>query len=50
MRRLSWTWDAAHPQPGVASDELVRQLADRARAEGLRLTGEGGLLSRWRRW
>jgi transposase-like protein len=29
----------------VASDELVRQLAERARAEGLRLTGEGGLLS-----
>ena len=37
--------DAARPQPGVASDELVRQLAERARAEGLRLTGEGGLLS-----
>src|SRR6185312_10057485 len=38
--------DAAQPQPGVASDELVRQLAERARVEGLRLTGEGGLLSR----
>ena len=37
--------DAAQPQPGVASDELVRQLAERARVEGLRLTGEGGLLS-----
>ena len=37
--------DAAQPQPGVASDELVRQLAERARAEGLRPTGEGGLLS-----
>jgi putative transposase len=37
--------DVAQPQPGVASDELVRQLAERARAEGLRLTGEGGLLS-----
>src|SRR6202171_6872209 len=37
--------DAAQPQPGVGSDELVRQLAERARAEGLRLTGEGGLLS-----
>ena len=34
------------PRPAyVASDELVRQLAERARAEGLRLTGEGGLLS-----
>src|SRR6478752_6753861 len=37
--------DAGQPQPAVASDELVRQLAERARAEGLRLTGEGGLLS-----
>src|SRR6478735_10910477 len=37
--------DAAQPQPGGASDELVRQLAEQARAEGLRLTGEGGLLS-----
>ena len=37
--------DAAQPQPDVASDELVRQLAERARSEGLRLTGEGGLLS-----
>jgi hypothetical protein len=26
--------DAAQPQPGVVSDELVRQLAERARAEG----------------
>src|SRR6202171_4792669 len=37
--------DAGQPQPGAANDELVRQLAERARAEGLRLTGEGGLLS-----
>lgn len=27
-------------------EQLVRQLSERARAEGLRLTGEGGLLSR----
>lgn len=33
--------------PADALDEqLVRQLSERARAEGLRLTGEGGLLSR----
>jgi putative transposase len=33
--------------PAEASDEqLVRQLVDRARAEGLKLTGEGGLLAR----
>ncbi|GAC1639185.1 MAG: hypothetical protein NVS4B6_09570 [Mycobacterium sp.] len=37
--------DATQSQPGVASGELVRQLAERARAEGLRLIGEGGLLS-----
>jgi putative transposase len=29
----------------ATNDELVRQLAERARAEGLQLTGEGGLLS-----
>ena len=42
------------PEPGVvppglmrAEDaELVRQLGERAQAEGLRLTGEGGLLAR----
>lgn len=27
-------------------EQLIQQLADRARAEGLQLTGEGGLLSR----
>jgi putative transposase len=30
----------------VLDGQLIRQLADRARAEGLQLTGEGGLLSR----
>jgi putative transposase len=29
----------------ATNDELVRQLAERARAEGLQLTGEGGLLA-----
>ncbi len=34
-------------EPGEGGDEeLVRQLVDRARAEGLKLTGEGGLLGR----
>jgi putative transposase len=34
-------------EPGEGLDEQqVRQLAARARAEGLRLTGEGGLLAR----
>ena len=32
-------------EPAESSDEqLVRQLVDRAGAEGLKLTGEGGLL------
>jgi Transposase, Mutator family len=30
----------------VLGEQLVRQLAQRARAEGLKLTGEGGLLAR----
>jgi putative transposase len=30
----------------AVDEQLIRQLADRARAQGLRLTGEGGLLAR----
>jgi transposase-like protein len=30
----------------AVDEQLIRQLADRARSEGLQLTGEGGLLSR----
>ena len=33
-------------QPDAAELELARQLAERARAEGLQLTGPGGLLGR----
>jgi transposase-like protein len=36
---------SAEPVDGL-DEQLVRQLAARARAEGLRLTGEGGLLAR----
>ncbi len=37
----------ADPMSGDSVDEqLIQQLADRARAEGLKLTGEGGLLQR----
>jgi transposase-like protein len=36
---------AAEPAGGV-DEQLVRQLVARARAEGLRLTGDGGLLAR----
>jgi transposase-like protein len=34
------------PGTDVVDDQLVRQLAQRARSEGLRLTGDGGLLQR----
>lgn len=34
------------PAVDAVDEQLLRQLADRARAEGLRLTGEGGLLGR----
>ena len=39
---------SAGPAESAASsdEQLVRQLVDRARAEGLKLTGEGGLLGR----
>ena len=30
----------------AVDEKLIRQLAERARADGLQLTGEGGLLSR----
>jgi transposase-like protein len=36
---------AAEPAEG-SEEQLLRQLVDRARAEGLKLTGEGGLLGR----
>jgi Transposase, Mutator family len=36
---------SAEPAEGV-DERLVRQLVDRARSEGLKLTGEGGLLAR----
>ncbi|MFC0628804.1 IS256 family transposase [Kribbella deserti] len=32
--------------PGVVDEQLIRGLTERARAEGLQLTGEGGLLGR----
>ncbi len=39
-------WTGAVEGPDGVDEQLVRQLAERARAEGLRLTGEGGLLAR----
>jgi transposase-like protein len=41
---------ASEPSGGdvldAGDEQLIRQLADRARSEGLQLTGEGGLLAR----
>ena len=36
--------DAAPPVLGAADEKLLRELTDRARAGGLKLTGQGGLL------
>ena len=36
--------DVSAEPAGSSDEQLVRQLVDRARAEGLKLTGEGGLL------
>ena len=36
---------STEPADGL-DEQLVRQLVDRARAKGLKLTGEGGLLGR----
>jgi putative transposase len=38
--------DAALPVLGAADEQLLRELADRARAGGLKLTGQGGLLGK----
>jgi putative transposase len=40
------TMDVSAELTEGSDEQLVRQLVDRARAEGLRLTGEGGLLGR----
>jgi transposase-like protein len=45
----SWSVEPAGPEPDLldaVDEQLVEQLAERARSEGLRLTGEGGLLAR----
>ena len=36
--------DAAPPVLAAADEQLLRELTERARAGGLRLTGQGGLL------
>ena len=49
MTAAKKTGQAAADEPGgreAAELELARQLAERARAEGLSLTGPGGLLGR----
>jgi putative transposase len=40
------TMDMSAEPAGSLDDQLLRQLVDRTRAEGLKLTGEGGLLGR----
>ena len=40
------TMDVSAESVEGSDEQLVRQLVDRARAEGLKLTGEGGLLGR----
>jgi hypothetical protein len=40
------TMDVSAEPAEASDDQLLRQLAARARSEGLKLTGEGGLLAR----
>jgi hypothetical protein len=40
------TMDVSAESLEAVDEQLVRRLVDRARAEGLKLTGEGGLLGR----
>jgi putative transposase len=40
------TMDVSAEPVEASDDQLIRQLAARARTEGLKLTGEGGLLAR----
>jgi len=40
------TDDAAEPVLSAADEQLLRELTERARAGGLKLTGEGGLLGK----
>jgi len=44
------TEDAAEPELSAADEQLLRELTERARAGGLKLTGEGGLLGKLTRW
>ena len=36
--------DQGHPELSAADEQLLRELTERARSGGLKLTGEGGLL------
>jgi putative transposase len=38
--------DPGRPQLSAADEQVLRELAERTRAGGLRLTGEGGLLGK----
>jgi hypothetical protein len=44
MKKATPVTDVTAAAVVAVDEELVRQLSERARAEGLQLTGEGGLL------
>jgi hypothetical protein len=39
--------DQAGPELSAADEQVLRELTERARTGGLKLTGEGGLLGQW---
>src|SRR5215510_4720947 len=46
MTEVTTQQDQGSPQLSAADEQLLRELTERARAGGLKLTGEGGLLGR----
>src|SRR3954464_6792890 len=46
MSSVTESRDQAGAELSAADDQLLRELTERARAGGLKLTGEGGLLGR----
>ena len=46
MTDVTTSWDQDGPELPAADEQLLRELTERAREGGLKLTGEGGLLGR----
>src|SRR5215813_1383587 len=46
MTNVTTGQDQAEPELSAADEQLLREMTERARAGGLRLTGEGGLLGK----